>query len=93
MWKFIRVHQVDSDQELIGRVNALQIFSGNVEHYRVAGARPDKDGVKARQQLFDRQGPSDEMVGEYLNAELPEAADLACHNLARQSKGGNSVGL
>jgi len=44
------LHQVHPRQELVGTVDAVQVFTGDIHHDRQAGASPQKDrGIRLAQ--------------------------------------------
>ena len=86
------MHQVDSRQEFIGRVNADEVLAGNAHQVRQTRTRSDKDRrVALFEKLVHRGRPAHDEAGAELDAERAQAIDLLFENLPRQPERWNAV--
>jgi len=83
----VRVHQVDARQELVGRVDALEVFAGDIHEDRRARAGADEDCRVAKlvDELVDGDRLADNHVPHELHAERLEVLDVLIDDLLRQT--------
>jgi len=90
--ELVRLHQVDTGQELIGRVDAVQVLARDAHEGRQAGACADKDRFKSvREQVVEREDTADDHVRLDLDAILAQRVDLLLDQRLRQTKFGNAI--
>jgi len=83
----VGVHQVDAREELVGRVDTLQVFPGNVHEDGRARAGPDEDRRVAElvDELVDGDRLADDHVADEFHAERLEVRDVLVDDLLRQA--------
>ena len=92
--RVVSAHQVIARQELIGRIDAVEVLAGDAHETRQTGARADEDGVEALlvHQRVDGDGASGHHVGLYLHAKTLHGLHLGGHHaLLGQSELRNAV--
>ena len=83
----VGLHQIDTGQVLVGRVNAVGVLARHADKARQACARADKDGLVAvGKQLVDGLGAADNKVQHKFNAEVFQRVDLLLHDRLGQTE-------
>ena len=88
----VGLHQVGAREELVCRVNAVQVLARYIEEVGESGARADEDGVVAfREQLVHRRSLAYDGVRLHLRAQLLHVIDLALDDGLGQTEFGDAV--
>jgi hypothetical protein len=86
-------HQVDAGEKLVGRVDAPQVFAGDVHEPGEAGAGGDEDGVEAflAEQFVDRHRLADDDVGLEFDPHAAEVVDFALDDFFGEAELGDAI--
>src|ERR1022692_1280212 len=89
----VRVHQVDTGEELVGRVDALEVLAGDVHEDGRASAGADEDRREAEllDELIDGDRLAHDHVAHEIHAERLEVLDVLIDDLLRQPVLGDPV--
>ena len=88
----ISLHQVDTGQELVGGINAVQALTGNAHKARQTCAGTDKHSLIAHvKQLVNGQGTANDNVCFHIYADCTQAVNLLTHNFFGQTELRNAV--
>ena len=89
----IGLHQIDTGEELVGGIHALEILTGDVHKHGQTRARAHKHGLKAvfLHQLVDGDGAAHNDVGLHLHAHSLEPVHFLLHDGLGQTELGNAV--
>ena len=89
----ISLHQVDTGQELVGRVNAAEVLTGDVHEHRKTRTGADEHGLEAvlAHQLVDGHDAADDHVRLDLDTEGLQAVDFLLHDGLGKSELGDAV--
>ena len=89
----VGLHQVDAGQELVGRVNAAEVFTGDVHEHRQACAGADEHSLEAilAHQLIDGNDAADDHVRFDLDAQRLQAVDFLLHDGLGKTELGDTV--
>ena len=87
------LHQVNTGEELIGGIHALEILAGDVHEHGQARAGADKHSFKPvlLHKLVDGDGAAHHGVGFHLHAHGLQAVHFLLHNGLGQTELGNAV--
>ena len=90
--RLVCLHEVNSGEELVSGVNALEVLAGDIHESRQTCAGTDEYSLEALlEQLVDFDGASYNDVGVYLNAHSDEVVYLVLNDGLRQSELGDTV--
>ena len=89
----VGLHQVDTGQELVGGIDALQVLAGDVHEHGQARAGADEHGLKAvlLHQLVDGDGAAHHGVGLHLDAHGLQSVHFLLDDGLGQTELGNAV--
>ena len=89
----IGLHQVDTGQELIGGIHALQVLAGNMHEHGQTGAGADKHSLEAvlLHQLIDGDGTAHHGIGLNLYPHSLQAVHFLLDDGLGQTELGNTV--
>ena len=89
----VAAHQVDAGEELVGAVDLAGELAVDAQEGRRARAHADEHRVVAQlaQELRDREGLADDLVGLDPHPHVEELLDLAFDDVARQPEARDAV--
>ena len=89
----IGFHEVDTGEELVGRIHAAKILAGDMHEHRKTGTGADEHRLKAvfAHQLIDGNDATDDHIGLNLDAERLQTVHFLLHNRLGKSEFGNAV--
>ncbi len=89
----VGLHQVGARQELVGRVHAVEVLSGDIHKHGQTGSGRDEHRVESvvAEHLLDGAGLADHVAFMHMHAELAQVIDLALDDALGKPEFGNAV--